>query len=52
MGLIQDIISKQVDYFNVENKDMMFIGQQLVYLGGGMENFFINIFDYLIQNFV
>lgn len=52
MGLIQDTISKQADHFNVENKDMMFIGQQLVYLGGGMENFPINISDYLIQNFV
>lgn len=52
MGLIQDTISKQADHFNVENKDMMFIGQQLVYLGGGMENFPINISNYLIQNFV
>lgn len=52
MDLIQDTISKQADHFNVENKDMMFIGQQLVYLGGGMENFPINISDYLIQNFV
>jgi hypothetical protein len=50
--LIQDTISKQADHFNVENKDMMFIGQQLVYLGGGMENFPINISDYLIQSYV
>ena len=52
MDLIQDTISKQADHFNVENKDMMFIGQQLVYLGGGLENFPINISDYLIQNYV
>lgn len=52
MDLIQDTISNQADHFNVENKDMMFIGQQLVYLGGGLENFPINISDYLIQNYV
>lgn len=30
----------------IENKDMMFIGQQLVYRGGGWENIAINMSDY------
>ena len=43
------VISNQANHFTIENKDMMFIGQQLVYLGGGYNSIAINMSDYLIN---
>ncbi|CAC5372080.1 Neurogenic locus protein delta,Delta-like protein 1,Protein eyes shut homolog,Fibropellin-3,Delta-like protein A,Protocadherin Fat 1,Slit homolog 1 protein,Neurogenic locus Notch protein,Neurogenic locus notch homolog protein 3,Protein eyes shut,Protein jagged-1,Neurogenic locus notch homolog protein 4,Sushi, von Willebrand factor type A, EGF and pentraxin domain-containing protein 1,Fibropellin-1,Neurogenic locus notch homolog protein 2,Protein crumbs,Neurogenic locus notch homolog protein 1,Delta-like pr len=46
--LVSNAITSQADTYPIQNRDMMFIGNNLVYSGGGFDNIAINISDYLL----
>ena len=46
--VVSNTITSQADTYPIQGRDMMFMGNNLVYTGGAFDSIAINISDYLL----